>query len=144
VKRETFVLTFIVISMGARCMSTPTPNPPQATRDGNSGIKGTTRSRVISGVPRGPTKGGLVSVEFAIAPVEADKPLYDRARFVTSDARGQFEVGLPPGTYWIGPKAKALDPRNYTPGAVVFSEMVVTVKEGTFFSVELVETGYRP
>jgi len=142
-KTEAFVLTFILISMNARCMPTPTPNPLQATRDGSSGIKGTIHSVVISGVSGGPTTGRLASVEFAIAPIEADKPLYDKARFVTSDARGQFEMELPPGTYWIGSKAKALDPRNYAPGSVVFSEMVVTVKEGTFVSVELVETGYR-
>jgi hypothetical protein len=142
--REAFVLTFVVISMGARCMSTPTPNPLQGTRDGKSGIKGTTRSIVVSGVRGGPTTGGPASVEFAIAPVEADKPLYEKVRFVTSDARGQFEVELHPGKYWIGPKAKALDPGNYDPGSVVLSEMIVAVKEGTFISIELVQTGYLP
>jgi hypothetical protein len=55
-----------------------------------------------------------------------------------------FEVRLPPGTYWIGPKEKALDPIQFVPGAVVFSEMIVEVKAGTFLSVELVETGYAP
>jgi len=137
-QRKLFFLTCIVfISMGVRCV-------PTSAQDGNSGIRGTTRSIVISGVPGGPTIGGPASVEFAIAPVEADKPIYDRAIFVKSDAQGMFKVDLRPGTYWMGPKAKAVDPRNYAPGSVVFSEMVVEVKEGTFIPVELVQTGYAP
>ena len=123
--------------MGTRCV-------PTSAQDGNSGITGTTRSVVISGVPGGGTIGGPSSVEFAIAPVEADKPIYDRAIFVNSDAQGMFKVELRPGTYWIGPKAKALDPIQYAPGAVVFSEKVVEVKEGIFVSVELVQAGYAP
>jgi len=55
-----------------------------------------------------------------------------------------FQVELRPGRYWIGPKAKALDPIKYAPGPVEFSETVVEVKAGTFISVELVVTGYRP
>jgi hypothetical protein len=112
--------------------------------DGNSGIRGTTRAIVVSGVPGGPTTGGLASVEFAIAPVKAGETIYTQAIFVKSDAQGMFKVDLPPGNYWIGPKAKALDPTEYAPGSVVFSEMVVEVKVGTFVSVELVETGYAP
>lgn len=140
--------------MSARCLPiSPTPDTSENTGmigtatsagDGNSGIRGTTRSVVISGVPGGPTTEAAVSVEFAIAPVQADKPIYEKAIFVKSDAQGMFEVKLPPGTYWIGPKAKALDPMNYAPGPVVFSEMIVAVKAGTFLSVELVETGYAP
>jgi hypothetical protein len=84
------------------------------------------------------------SVEFAIAPVEADKPLYDKTRFVTTDERGQFEVELHPGKYWIRPKSKALDAANYDPGSVVLSEMSVAVKEGTFVAIEIVKTGYLP
>ena len=103
-----------------------------------------TRSVVVSGVPGGPTVGGPASVEFAIAPVAADQPVYVKAIFVKSDARGAFEVELAPGTYWIGSKGRALDPLKYEPGAVVFSEMTVEVKERTFISVELVQTGYAP
>ena len=140
--------------MGTRCLpASPTSandgnsgmvDTPTSAGDGNSGIRGTTHSIGVSGVPGGSTTGGPASVEFAIAPVEAGKPIYERARFVKSDAQGIFKVELPPGTYWIGPKAKALDPIQYTPGSVVFSEMVVEVKAGTFLSVELVETGYAP
>jgi hypothetical protein len=110
----------------------------------SSGIKGTTRSVVMSGVRGGATVGGLASVEFAIAPVQSDKPLYDKATFVKSNEQGAFEVELPPGTYWVGSKAKALDPVRYVADSVVFSETIVEVKSGTFTAVELVETGYAP
>lgn len=140
--RKLFVLAFVVfMSVGTGCTPPSTPSALQRT-----GIKGTTRSIVISGVPGGPTIGGPASVEFAVAPVEAGKPVFDKDKviFVKSDAQGMFEVERPPGAYWIGPKAKALDPVKYVQGDVVFSEMVVVVKEGTFISVELVQTGYAP
>jgi len=139
-----FILTFVVfISLGARCVSS-SPSALQRDRDGSSGIKGTTASVVISGVPGGPTIGGPTSIEFAIAPVEADKPVYNKVIFVKSDVHGMFKVELPPGTYWIGPKAKALDPIQYVPGSVVFSEMVVVVKERSFVHVDLLEAGVAP
>ncbi|HUE89782.1 MAG TPA: hypothetical protein VMO26_27205 [Vicinamibacterales bacterium] len=142
--QKLLVLTFIVLTtMGTRCMPS-TPSALQQTPESHSGIRGTTRSVVISGVPGGPTTGGLASLEFAIAPIKADKPDYDKAIVVKSDAQGAFEVKLQPGSYWIGAKAKALDPANYVPGPVVFSETVVTVKAGAFIRVELVETGYAP
>ena len=153
-QRKFFLLAWIVfISMGTRCLPTSTGDgnsgiigttSTTSAEDGNSGIRGTTLSVGVSGVPGGSTTGGPASVEFAIAPVEAGKPIYERAIFVKSDAHGIFEVELPPGTYWIGPKEKALDPIQYAPGSVVFSEMVVEVKAGTFLSVELVEAGYAP
>src|SRR6266699_5240915 len=73
-----------------------------------SGLKGTTSAIVRSGVPGGQTTGGPRSIEFAIAPIEGDRPAYQKAIFVTRDQQGKYEVALPPGTYWIGPKAKAL------------------------------------
>jgi hypothetical protein len=162
------VLTFAAfISMNAQCVAASAPitpqttadgnsgitsyipfistlTTPQTTEDGNSGISGTTLSNEISGVPGGATTSEPASIEFAIAPVEADEPAYDKAIFVISDEQGMFMVELPPGTYWIGAKAKALDPVEYVPGAVVFSEMVVVVEDGTFTPVELVQTGYAP
>jgi len=97
-----------------------------------------------SGIPGGQTTGGLRSVEFAIAPIEGDKPAYHKAIFLKSDQQGNYEVALPPGKYWIGPKAKALDPVNYRPGAIVFSEEMAVVKEGEFTQIDLVEVGYAP
>ena len=138
---ELFVCAVIVFTcVGNGC----TASTPSALQRPSSGIKGTIRSIIISGVPGGPTVGGPAGVEFAIAPVAADKPVYDRAIFVKSNDQGAFELELSPGTYWIGPKGRALDPLKYEPGAVVFSEMTVVVKERAFISVELVQTGYTP
>jgi hypothetical protein len=64
--------------------------------------------------------------------------------FVKSDTQGKYEVALPPGRYWIGPKAKALDPRNDRPDAVTFSERVIVVQDGSFTDVDVLEEGYAP
>jgi len=109
-----------------------------------SGLKGTTSAIVRSGIPGGQTTGGPRSVEFAIAPIAEDRPVYHKAIFVKSDQQGHYEVALPPGKYWIGPKAKALDPVNYRPGAMVLSEQLTVVKEGEFTRIDLVEVGYAP
>jgi hypothetical protein len=109
-----------------------------------SRLTGTTRVIVISGVPGGQTTGGLRSIEFAIAPIEGDQPAYQQAIFVQSDAQGHYDVALAPGTYWIGPKAKALDPLHYLPQAAVFAEQVVVVKAGEVTYLDLVETAYAP
>lgn len=146
--RKLLILTVVAfLSMGRQCAPPSTPITPQttkATKDGNSGISGTTRYLVISGAPGGPTTGGPASIEFAIAPVEAGEPVYDKAIFVKSDAQGMFQVELAPGTYWLGPKAKALDPEQYVPGAEEFTETVVVVEAGAYTAVELVQTGYAP
>jgi hypothetical protein len=110
----------------------------------NSGLKGTTSFIVRSGVPGGQTTGGPSSIEFAIAPIEGDTPAYQKAIFVKSDAQGNYEVALPPGTYWIGPKEKVLDPAHYFPRAVTFPEQVAVVKEGRSTHIDLVVTGHAP
>jgi hypothetical protein len=76
--------------------------------------------------------------------MEGDRPTYQNAIFVKSDKQGKYEVALPPGRYWIGPKAKALNPANYRPGAVVLPEKEAVVKEGVFTQLDLVEVGYAP
>jgi hypothetical protein len=110
----------------------------------NSGLKGTTSSIVMSGIPGGQRTGRPTSIEFAIAPIEGGKPAYQKAIFVKSDRQGEYTLALPPGTYWIGPKAKAPDPINYRPGAMVFSEQKAVVKEGVFTQLDLVQVGYAP
>jgi hypothetical protein len=110
----------------------------------DSGLEGNTHSKVMSGVPGGPTTGGPASIEFAIAPIENDAPAYRKALFVKSDKAGKYKISLPPGKYWIGPKAKALDPINYAAGAFSFSEKIVVVEQGTFTHVDLSEVGYAP
>jgi hypothetical protein len=109
-----------------------------------SGITGTTRFEVVSGVRGGETTSRVASIEFAIAPVEGNTPAYAKARFVKSDAQGAFKVGLAPGTYWIGAKEKALDPARYSPRDLEFSEMTVVVRAGAFVTVVLAQTGYAP
>jgi hypothetical protein len=109
-----------------------------------SGLKGTTSVIVRSGIPGGQTTGGPRSVEFAVVPIEEGKPVYHKATFVKSDQQGNYEVALPPGQYWIGPKAKALDPVHYRPGALELAEQVAVVKEGEFTRLDLVEEGYAP
>jgi len=109
-----------------------------------SGLKGMTSAIVRSGVPGGQTTGGPRSMEFAIAPIEENRPAYHKAIFVKSDQQGNYEVALPPGKYWIGSKAEALDPVNYRPGVMVLSEQVTVVKEGEFTRIDLVEVGYAP
>jgi hypothetical protein len=109
-----------------------------------SGITGTTRFETVSGVRNGETTSRPASIEFAVAPVEGAAPAYAKARFVRSDEHGAFKVGLAPGTYWIGAKEKALDPTRYSPRDLVFSEMTVVVRAGTFVTVALAQTGYAP
>jgi hypothetical protein len=110
----------------------------------NSGLKGTTTSVVVSGIPGGQRTRRPTSIEFAIAPIEGGKPAYHKAIVVKSDHQGAYTVALPPGAYWIGPKAKALDPINYRPGVVVFPEQEAVVKAGVFTQLDLVEVGYAP
>ena len=117
---------------------------PHASQAYSSGLEGTTHSTVMSGVPGGQPTGGPASMEFAIAPVEDGKPTYGKAIVVRSDREGKYKVALPPGRYWIGPKAKALDPAHYRPRAVVFRELEAVVTEGTFTRLDLSQVGYAP
>lgn len=113
----------------------------------NSGLKGKTIFRVFSGAEGGKTTERPRSMEFAIAPVEGDSPIYGKAIFIKSDDQGNYEVSLPPGTYWLGPKPKALDPKKfekYGRGSVRFSEKVVVVKQGTFTHVDVLQESFAP
>ena len=98
----------------------------------------------MSGVPGGQTTGRPSSIEFAIAPLDGEQPVYDQAIFVTSDPQGQYEVALPPGRYWIGPQAKARNPTTYRPGAMEVPEEMVVVQEGEISQLDLVAVGYAP
>jgi len=133
----------LLLSM-AGCASGFGPGTQPTPVDASSGITGTTRFEVVSGVRGGATTGRLASIEFAIAPVDGKTPVYAKAIFLKSDPQGAFKVTRPPGTYWIGAKEKALDPVRYSPGEFEFSEMVVVVPAGAFVTVALVQTGYAP
>ncbi|MDA1127749.1 MAG: hypothetical protein O2913_03490 [Chloroflexi bacterium] len=115
-----------------------------AVATSNSGITGTTNIFVESGAPPGGRTGGPASVEFAIAPMEADSPVLDKAIFLTSEADGTYKVDLPPGTYWIGPKGMALNPIDYSPGPFELSVKVAVVKEGAFTQCDISEIVYAP
>ena len=73
-----------------------------------------------------------------------DITAYDKAIFVTSDADGTYKVDLPPGKYWIGSKGKALNPINYTSGAIGFLEKVAVVNEGAFTQIDICLVGLAP
>ena len=133
----------LLLSM-AGCASGSGPDTQPTPVDASSGITGTTRFDVVSGVRGGDTTRRPASIEFAIAPVEGTTPVYSKAIFVKSDSQGAFKVNRPPGTYWIGAKEKALDPVGYTPREIEFSEMVVVVPAGAFVTVTVVQTGYAP
>ena len=133
----------LVLSV-AGCASGSGPNTQPTPIDASSGITGTTRFEVVSGVRNGETTSRPASIEFAIAPVEGTTPAYAKALFVKSDAQGAFKVALAPGAYWIGAREKALDPERYSPRDMVFSEMVVVVPARTFLTVALTQTGYAP
>lgn len=120
------------------------PEMKDAVQKSDSGLEGTTHFKVMSGVPGGRTSVRLASIEFAIAPVENDKPSYSRSVFIKSDEQGNFKVSLPPGKYWLGPKGKALDPVNYAPASFSVSEETVVVKQGTFTKIDLFQVGYAP
>jgi hypothetical protein len=136
-------LSAVLLITIAGCASGSRPDTLPTQAD-TSGITGTTRFEVVSGVRGGETTSRPASIEFAIAPVEGATPAYAKARFVRSDAQGAFKVGLAPGTYWIGAKEKALDPARYSPRDLEFSEMTVVVRAGTFVTVALAQTGYAP
>jgi cellulose/xylan binding protein with CBM9 domain len=115
----------------------------------NSGLRGTTTFMILGGViPSGMNTGWPTarptSMEFATVPVEHDGPRFETATFVKSDGEGKYEVALSPGKYWVGPKAKAIDPLNYNPGTVSFPEQVIVVKEGAYTQLDLQVIGYAP
>jgi hypothetical protein len=102
---------------------------------------------VMSGAEGGGTTEQAYSMEFAIAPVEDDSPVYSKAVFIKSDEQGKYEIALPPGKYWIGPKAKALDPKRYEEtvrGPLVLSEKVVVVIQGSYTNIDVIQVGSAP
>jgi hypothetical protein len=141
---------FFAVVASVRATAPPGPAEAKTTAAASqgagrtSGLEGTTSSIVISGVRGGPTTGGPTRMEFAVAPIDGDRPAYERATFVQSDRDGRYKVALPPGKYWVGPKAKALDPTHYRPRAIAFREQEAVVTEGSFTHLDLSEVGYAP
>ena|SRR5215831_9350256 len=109
-----------------------------------SGIEGTTIAVVMSGIPGGPRQMLRRALEFAIAPIEAEQPMYHAAQFVTSDEHGDFQIRLAPGRYWMGPKAKAIDPHNYFPTSCVFQEQIVNVRAEAVTKRDVTQECFAP
>lgn len=108
----------------------------------HSGLLGTTRMEVISGLPDGQNTIKPISIEFAIAPIIKGQPAYGKSTFVKSDGEGKYRISLPPGEYWVGSKDKVIDPVHYLESSLQFSEERVLVKEGEFTSLDLLILGY--
>lgn len=138
------VPVIVLMLAGAACSPGTSPTTAPARIDERSGIRGATRFDTVSGVPGGGTTSRPASIEFAVAPVQGDKPVYEKAVFVKSDPQGTFTVDLPPGTYWLGAREKALNPSGSSPGDIEVSEMTVVVPARTFVFVTVVQTGYAP
>jgi hypothetical protein len=64
----------------------------------NSGLKGATKSIMVSGIPGGGRTERPTSIEFAVAAIEGGEPAYQKAIFVKSNRQGEYTVALPPGT----------------------------------------------
>jgi hypothetical protein len=137
--RGCMVVVMLTMAM-ATCMASMRQTDAQRQK---SGLTGTTTMVVNSGLPGGNATKSLQSLEFAVAPIQDDMPVYKKSMIVKSDSQGQYAIALPPGLYWIGPKAKALDPEHYHP-TTTFTEVTVAVKTGEVSRVDLVETAYAP
>jgi len=138
------VLALLNLIVGCTSGATKAAAPEGAAKTSDSGFEGTTHWKVMSGVPGGQTTGGSASIEFAIAPVENDRPSYNKAVFVKSDNEGRYKIFLPPGKYWIGARDKALDPNNYVPRSSSVSEDIVVVEPGRFTKIDVVQVGHAP
>ena len=107
-------------------------------------LRVTTLFKVIGGMPDTETPSRKIRLEFAIAPMEGNRPLLDEARIVSSDENGEFEGYLAPGRYWIGPKGRALDPDRYDPGGSEIQQMILKIKTDGITRVNLLKIDYAP
>ena len=108
------------------------------------GLKGTAKVRVFGGVAGSKPVEKVGRVTFAVAPVVDGKPAYAEAIFVTANDDGSYLVSLAPGQYWIGPPAKARDPRHYIPRSAAIAEQLVTVTAEDWTHLDLIEVGRGP
>jgi hypothetical protein len=127
---------FLVVLLGLLLAQ---PSPAE-----DSGLKGTTKVRIVGGMAGSKPKEKVTRVKFAVAPVIEGNPAYQMAVSVTSNDDGSYAVALPAGRYWIGPLAKARDPQNYMPGAVAVVEQFVVVQEHAWTLVDVLEIGNAP
>lgn len=119
------------------------PNEADAQK-GHPNLKVATLFKVIGGIPDTETPPRKIRLEFAIAPMMDNHPLLDEARIVSSDENGEFEINLPPGRYWIGPKGRAVDRDRYDPGGSEVQQMIVEVEADGMTRVDLFRMDYAP
>jgi hypothetical protein len=114
----------------------------------NSGLRGQTMLIVGSGAEYGEASKSILSLEFAVVPIDGETAQFDTAKYVKSDPDGTFQLILPPGKYQIVSKEKALNPEEFKnirrrpPIRVV--EQTVFVQAGAFTEVDVIQSGPAP
>ncbi len=113
-----------------------------------SGLRGRTILVVGGGAENAVPSRRVLSMEFAVVPIDGETAKFDAAIYVTSDPDGTFQVALPPGKYRIVPKEKALDPEAFKslrrrPPILVVEQSVV-IEEGAFTDVDVIHAGEAP
>ena len=114
----------------------------------NSGLRGRTILIVGSGAEHGEASERILSMEFAVVPIDGETINFSAAKYVVSDPDGMFQLILPPGKYRIVSKEKALNPEEFSnirrrpPITVV--EITVVIQAGTFTEVDVIHSGQAP
>lgn len=152
VVRLLFMSATLTIAVPAYSGSIEGNSPSLAQAGGatqeNSGLRGRTIVIVGSGAKYGRASKRILSMEFAVVPIDGETTKFSAAKYVISDQDGTFQIILPPGKYRIVSKRKALNPdkfrrmRRRPPLMVV--EKTVFVQAGAFTDVDVVHSGQAP
>ncbi len=114
----------------------------------NSGLRGRTIVIVGSGAESGAASSRIVSMEFAVVPIDGETTKFSAAKYVVSDQDGTFQVILSPGKYRLVSKEKALNPESFKRMGrrlpLVVVEKTVFVQAGAFTDVDVVHSGQAP
>ena len=114
----------------------------------NSGLRGRTIVIVGSGAEYGVASKRILSMEFAVVPIDGETTKFSAAKYVISDQDGTFQVILPPGKYRIVSKEKAQNPDKFsrirTRPPITVVEKTVFVQAGAFTDVDVVHSGEAP
>ena len=114
----------------------------------NSGLTGRTILLVGSGAEYGDTSKSILSLEFAVVPIDGETAQFDAAKYVKSDPDGTFQLILPPGKYQIVSKEKALNPEEFKNirrrPTIRVVEQTVFVQAGAFTEVDVIHSGPAP
>ena len=114
----------------------------------NTGLRGRTIVIVGSGAEYGEASKRILSMEFAVVPIDGETTKFSAAKYVKSNQDGIFQIILPPGKYRIVSKEKAQNPEKFRrirrrpPLKVI--EKAVFVQAGAFTDVDVVHSGEAP